>query len=181
MKKANYLVLVLIMISMAFFATACKKKPPVIEPPTAGTGQPGTGDISEQQPSDVKPAQEGVLTEGTIDEITRQLQPVFYDFNKSDIREDQIAALQNNASVLKKYSTGSVLIEGHCDERGTVEYNLALGDRRARASREYLVSLGIVEGRMSIISYGKSRPFAEGHNEDAWRLNRRAQFVAVKK
>lgn len=181
MKKANYLVLVLVVLSLAFMATACKKKKPPITPPSAGQEQMGTGSVDEQQPKPVVPGQEGALVEITIDEITRQLQPVFYDFNSSDIREDQISALQNNANILKQNATVSVLIEGHCDERGTVEYNLALGDRRAKAARDYLVSLGISDNRMSVISYGKSRPFAEGHNEDAWRQNRRAQFVAVKK
>jgi peptidoglycan-associated lipoprotein len=173
--------LVLVVLSLAFMATACKKKPPKIEPPTTGQEQMGTGGVGEQEPKPVVPGTESGLTEMTIDEITRQLQPVFFDFDKSDIREDQISALQNNANVLKNNASANVLIEGHCDERGTVEYNLALGDRRAKAARDYLVSLGIAENRMNVISYGKSRPFAEGHNEDAWRLNRRAQFVAVKK
>jgi peptidoglycan-associated lipoprotein len=182
LKKTNYIVLVLAVVSLAFIATGChKKKPPVIEPPTTEQGQMGTETMTEHPPEAVKPGTEGALTEMTIDEVTRQLQPVFFDFDKSDIREDQIAALQNNASILKKNPTASVLIEGHCDERGTVEYNLALGDRRAKAAQDYLVSLGIAENRTSTISYGKSRPFAEGHDEDAWRLNRRAQFVGVKK
>jgi peptidoglycan-associated lipoprotein len=182
LKKSNYLVLLLVVVTIAFLATGCKKKKaPVIEPPTTEQGQMGTETMTEHPPESVVPGTEGALTEITIDEITRQLQPVFFDFDKSDIREDQIAALQNNANVMKKNSTANVLIEGHCDERGTVEYNLALGDRRARAAKDYLVSLGISENRMSIISYGKSRPFAEGHDEDAWRLNRRAQFVGVKK
>jgi peptidoglycan-associated lipoprotein len=182
LKKANYLVLVLVIVSMAFFSTACKKKkPPVIEPPTTDQGQMTTDTMTEHPPKEVVPGTEGNLVEITIDEITRQFQPVFFDFNKSDIREDQISALQNNASILKKNPNVSVLIEGHCDERGTVEYNLALGDRRAKAAQEYLVSLGIAENRTSVISYGKSRPFAEGHDEDAWRLNRRDQFIGVKK
>lgn len=182
MKKASYLVLVLVIVSLALFSAGCKKKkPPVIEPPSTEQGQTGTSTMTEKPPQAVVPGTEDTLVEITIDEITRQFQPVFFDFDKSDIREDQIAALQNNASILKKNPTVSVLIEGHCDERGTVEYNLALGDRRAKAAQEYLISLGIAENRMSIISYGKSRPFADGHDEDAWRLNRRDQFVGVKK
>jgi peptidoglycan-associated lipoprotein len=115
--------------------------------------------------------------------MRRQLQPVFFDYNQYDIREDQLASLQNNARVLKAGECGTVtvLIEGHCDERGTDEYNLALGERRADAAKDYLVSLGIPDGRLNTISYGESRPFSQGHNEDAWQQNRRAHFVAVRK
>lgn len=135
----------------------------------------------EMPPSEEKTLQEGEISDQQIVEITRQMQPVFYEYNRSDIREDQIQALQNNARVLKQYGTANVLIEGHCDERGTDEYNLALGERRAKAAKDYLASLGISDGRMNTISYGESKPFAEGHDEGAWQQNRRAHFVAVKR
>jgi peptidoglycan-associated lipoprotein len=82
---------------------------------------------------------------------------------------------------LTQLGTANVLIEGHCDERGTDEYNLALGERRAKAAKDYLVTLGIADARLNTISYGESKPFAEGHNESAWQQNRRAHFVAVKR
>jgi peptidoglycan-associated lipoprotein len=175
--------MLLLIAALAISVTGCKKKkPPIIEP----QGQaPGISE-REQPMGETPPQEEKKLTEGEISdqqivEITRQLQPVFYDYNKADIREDQIEPLQNNARVLKQFGTANVLIEGHCDERGTDEYNLALGERRAKAAKDYLVTLGIADGRLNTISYGESKPFAEGHNESAWQQNRRAHFVAVKR
>lgn len=116
------------------------------------------------------------LREGTLNENLSQLRPVFFDYDKSDIRSDQIEVLQKDAQILTQVSN-KVQIQGHCDERGTEEYNLALGDRRARMVREYLTSLGIDAGKLDTISYGESRPFATQHNEDAWSENRRAHFT----
>ncbi len=99
-----------------------------------------------------------------------------FDFDKSDIREADKAKLQAIADFMKAYPSAKVKIEGHCDERGTVEYNLALGDRRAAAAKAYLVSLGVAESRFETISFGKEKPKAEGHNEKAWFVNRRCEF-----
>ncbi|HSP07525.1 MAG TPA: OmpA family protein [Acidobacteriota bacterium] len=183
LKYARIFVTLLFMMALVLSVTACKKHPPEIQPkPTAETPTvPETPSVPP--PPTATPLQEGAITDATLTKCTSQLQPVFYDYNKSDIREDQINALQNNARVLKseECAPANALIEGHCDERGTEEYNLALGERRARSSKDYLVSLGIAESRISTISYGESKPFAEGHNEEAWQQNRRAQFVALKK
>jgi len=178
LRKLHFLFFIAVISALTLGLTACKKHeaPTPITPPSTSSQTP-----SEQQPMESQVTKEPGPTETTIEDITRMMQPVFFDFDKSDIRDDQIPALQNNASVLKQNGTVNVLIEGHCDERGTVEYNLALGDRRAKAAKDYLVNLGIADNRISTISYGKSRPFAEGHDETAWRQNRRAQFVAVKK
>ncbi len=105
-----------------------------------------------------------------------QLRPVFFDYDKSDIRSDQMEVLQRDAQILSQINN-KVQIQGHCDERGTEEYNLALGDRRARMVREYLTSLGIHAEKLDTISYGESRPFAKEHNEDAWSENRRAHLI----
>ncbi|HEY7727550.1 MAG TPA: peptidoglycan-associated lipoprotein Pal [Candidatus Eisenbacteria bacterium] len=105
------------------------------------------------------------------------IQDAFFDFDDFSLRTDAKAALDNNAKYLEANSDTKVVIEGHCDERGSVEYNLALGEKRARAAKDYLVSYGIVSGRMTTISYGKERPFDPGHDEDAWAKNRRAHFV----
>ena len=105
------------------------------------------------------------------------LKRVHFDFDKYDLRSDAIRTLGDDASTMKQYAQFKVRIEGHCDERGTVEYNLALGDKRARATRDYLVSLGTPTQRLRIISYGKERPIEPGHNEDAWAANRRAELV----
>ncbi len=89
--------------------------------------------------------------------------------------------LEANAAWLKKYRTAKILVEGHCDERGTEEYNLALGEKRAKSAMDYLVSLGIPADRMKIISYGKSQPLDMGKDEAAWANNRRAQFLVIEK
>jgi peptidoglycan-associated lipoprotein len=104
-----------------------------------------------------------------------------FDFDKYDLKPRAREILADKAHFMKNYPTVKVLIEGHCDERGTNEYNLALGERRARAAMNYLISLGIDANRISIISYGEERPLDPGHNEEAWAKNRRAHFVITSK
>jgi peptidoglycan-associated lipoprotein len=101
---------------------------------------------------------------------------VHFDFDKSDIRPDAEEVLQRKVTVLREYPGIQVRIEGHCDERGSNEYNLALGQRRAQAVQRYLMSYGIESGRFSTISYGEERPLDRGQNEEAWALNRRGEF-----
>ncbi|UCC82299.1 MAG: peptidoglycan-associated lipoprotein Pal [Gemmatimonadota bacterium] len=101
---------------------------------------------------------------------------VHFDFDKSDIRPDAAEVLQRKVTVLREYPGVELRIEGHCDERGSNEYNLALGQRRAEAVRRYLVSYGVDVGRFATISYGEERPVARASNEDAWAQNRRAEF-----
>jgi len=105
------------------------------------------------------------------------LKDVFFDYDKAMVRDDQKAALNENVTWLKANSGAKVLLEGHCDERGTAEYNLALGERRAKAVKDYLVGAGIAADRVSTISYGEERPFVLGHDESAWKWNRRGHFV----
>jgi peptidoglycan-associated lipoprotein len=105
------------------------------------------------------------------------LKDAFFDFDKSSIRPDAKQSLDENAKWLKANPNAALTIEGHCDERGTREYNLGLGQRRAKAAKDYLVSAGIDAKRIKMISYGKERPFASGHDESAWQLNRRVHFV----
>ncbi len=105
------------------------------------------------------------------------LKDVFFDYDRAVVRDDQKAALNDNAGWLKANTKAKLLIEGHCDERGTAEYNLALGERRAKAVKDYLVGAGIPPDRISTISYGEERPFVLGHDESAWKWNRRAHFV----
>ena len=101
----------------------------------------------------------------------------FFNYNESALSEDAQMALNATANWLRNNPQYNLLIEGHCDERGTEQYNLALGDRRASIVRDYLVTLGIESGRMRTVSYGEERPFDEAHNESAWRQNRRAHLV----
>ena len=105
------------------------------------------------------------------------LKDAFFDYDKSSIRPDAKQSLDENARWLKANPNAALTIEGHCDERGTREYNLGLGQRRAKAAKDYLVSAGINPKRIKAISYGKERPFVPGHDESAWKWNRRAHFV----
>ena len=102
---------------------------------------------------------------------------IFYDYDKSNIRNDQRATLQKQAEWLKRYPQVQITLEGHCDERGTREYNLALGERRANSAKDFLVANGIAANRVRVISYGKERPVALGHDEASWAQNRRAVSV----
>lgn len=115
--------------------------------------------------------------ENPNDLFTQEVKDAYFDYNKADIRADARDALGQTADFLRKYPEIKVTIEGHCDERGSTEYNLALGDRRATAVKQYLVSLGISADRMNTISYGKEKPFCNDHNEECWQKNRVGHFV----
>lgn len=114
--------------------------------------------------------------------VERMIKDAYFDFDKSDIREDARNTLQQNADALKNILnqvSGTVVIEGHCDERGSAEYNLGLGDRRSTSARDFLVQLGVPADRLRVVSYGKERPQCTESNESCWQLNRRAHFVGV--
>ena len=112
---------------------------------------------------------------------SKMLKDIHFDFDKYDIRPGDAEVLKENASLLMKNPGVKIQIEGHCDERGTVEYNLALGERRANSARRYLISLGLTGDRISTISYGKEKPLDPGHNEEAWAKNRRDHFIVLSK
>ncbi len=107
------------------------------------------------------------------------LSPIFFDFDKYDIRPGDREILKRNAEQLLQNPKAIIRIEGHCDERGTVEYNLALGEKRARAAMQFLIDMGVDPNRLSIVSYGEERPLDPGHDEKAWAKNRRVEFVLV--
>lgn len=118
--------------------------------------------------------------EGEVFE-SKLLKDIHFDFDKYDIRSGDTEILKENAELLMKFTNVKIQIEGHCDERGTAEYNLALGERRANSVKKYLISLGIPPDRISTISYGEERPLDPGHNEEAWAKNRRAHFIILSK
>lgn len=118
--------------------------------------------------------------EGEVFEST-EFQDVYFDYDKYDIRPSDVETIQRMASLLMKHPKVKIQIEGHCDERGTQEYNLALGERRANSVKQYLISLGIADDRISTISYGEERPVDPGHDEEAYRKNRRAHFIILSK
>ena len=108
-----------------------------------------------------------------------QLTAIYFDYDKYNIRSDAQEIMSQNAKSLTDHPTSTIRIEGNCDERGTEQYNLALGEKRANSAKDYLVNYGINASRITTISYGKERPVAAGHNEGAWAKNRRDDFVIV--
>jgi peptidoglycan-associated lipoprotein len=112
---------------------------------------------------------------------SKMLKDIHFDFDKYDIRPGDAEILKENAALFMKYSGVKIQVEGHCDERGTIEYNLALGERRANSAKRYLISLGISGDRISTISYGKEKPLDPSHNEEAWAKNRRDHFIVLSK
>lgn len=148
-----------------------------IEPPPPPPPEPVPEPMAPPvEPLAPPPVEMGPTDEELLAEAQRNLQDVFYEFDKYDLSAESRAALTSNARYLRGNPHVMVWIEGHCDERGTNEYNLALGEKRARAAHDYLVQAGVDPSRMRVISYGEERPFALGHDEEAWRLNRRAHF-----
>jgi peptidoglycan-associated lipoprotein len=110
-------------------------------------------------------------------DFNQEVRDAYFDYDKADIRPDARVALSTTADFLKRAPSIKVIIEGHCDERGSTEYNLGLGDRRASAVKQYLVSLGVSADRLSTVSFGKEKPFCTEHNEACWQQNRRGHFV----
>jgi peptidoglycan-associated lipoprotein len=187
MIQRRYVLFAVLVLAVA--AGCAKKKPPVARPtppPPSTTAsrppEPPTP-VAEPQPVPPEPVAEDTLSSKDIDEINKNspFQAVFFALDSSDVDGAGQQTLNGNAEILKKYPSWVVTIEGHADERGTAEYNLALGERRALAARTYLVSLGIPADRLRTVSYGKEFPFDPGHNESAWAKNRRAHFVVTSK
>jgi peptidoglycan-associated lipoprotein len=183
-----------VVVTAAIAAAAChKNKPPVLRPtPSAantasagGSGRPPSPPEPVPEPTVVppEPVREDPISSASIDEINKNspLKPVFFEYDSDELSSDAQRTLDEDATVLKRNATWTVTIEGHCDERGTAEYNLALGERRAVAARAYLVSLGIPADRLRTVSYGKEFPFDPGHSETAFSQNRRAHFVVTAK
>jgi peptidoglycan-associated lipoprotein len=139
--------------------------------------------MREPTPVPVEPVRDDGINSASLDDLNRNspLKPVFYELDKSDVSPAGQKVLDENATLLKRYASWAITIEGHCDERGTAEYNLALGERRAVAARAYLVAQGISADRLRIVSYGKEFPFDPGHDESAFAKNRRAHFVITAK
>jgi peptidoglycan-associated lipoprotein len=145
------------------------------------SGPGGTADSTVRVTVGAAPPPPPPAQNATLEEMfLREVQDAYFDLDKADIRSDARAALAKTADFLRNYPQVKVVVEGHCDERGSTEYNLALGDRRAAAVKQYLVSLGIGADRMSTVSYGKEKPFCTESNEDCWQRNRRGHFVMAK-
>ena len=181
---ARIAIILLVAFSLAF-VVSCKKKEEVrvVSPPSPAKAE--KAEEVEAKPIVKHPtlSEEELIEKMSLEELNKAgfLQRIYFDFDRYYIREDMKPILQKNAEWLKKHPTVKILIEGHCDERGTEEYNLALGEKRAKAAANYLITLGISPDRIKIVSYGKSRPLDPRHNEEAWAKNRRAEFVIIAK
>ena len=185
MKKTIVLALVCLLAISLGLGVSCKAKTkPTPPPPPQVKEQPVVEQVTETAPAEAAPlSEEELFLRKTLDQINqeRALKNIRFDYDKYFIRDDAKGILEANAAWMKKFQTAKILIEGHCDERGTEEYNLALGEKRAKSTMDYLLSLGIPADRMRIISYGKSQPLDMGHDETAWANNRRAQFLVIEK
>jgi peptidoglycan-associated lipoprotein len=167
-----------------------KPKPPIAKPTApppadpSGNRPPGPPTpITEPQPVPAEPSGADELASRDLDEINKNspFQPLFFGYDQSEVSPEGQQVLNANAEIMKRYATWVITIEGHADERGTAEYNLALGERRALAARNYLVSLGIPADRLRTVSYGKEFPFDPARTEEAYAQNRRAHFVVTSK
>ncbi len=159
----------LTLFAAALLVAACETAP-------EETAAVDTSGVVEQPAA--QPASPGGPTPGSQEDLLLNVgDRVFFAFDRSDLNSDSRATLEKLASWMTTYQNVTITIEGHCDERGTREYNLALGERRSDAARDYLVALGVDGGRVTTISYGKERPAVLGSNEDAWAQNRRDVFV----
>ena len=194
MRRDSKALIVLVLVVTVVIAGCGKKaKPPVARPmpppaDTTGadtTGKPPAPPMPVNEPVPVMPPMpsEDSIGSKSLDDLNRDspLRPLFFELDSSDVSPDGMKTMQDNAAVLKKYPAMQITIEGHCDERGTAEYNLALGERRALAAKNYLVSLGIPADKVKTVSYGKEFPFDPGHDDAAWQKNRRAHFVITAK
>lgn len=162
------------MLVGAIALAGCKTKTPEDVPdPGVGVSQPVRDDTY------TPPAGPAVGTQAHFEQAVNGQNVIFFDTDRFNIDSADAAALQTQAQYLSQYPNLTVTIEGHCDERGTREYNLALGERRANAAKNYLVSLGIDASRIRTVSYGKEKPVALGSNEQAWAQNRRAVTVVI--
>lgn len=142
---------------------------------TAVSKEPPKESITEKQISKAQPSD----SEMSIKELQTKIKDIHFDFDKYDIRDDAKPVMRDVADMLSKNRNIKVIIEGHCDERGTNEYNLGLGDRRANSAKEYLSSLGIPAGKIETVSYGEEKAICTEQTEECWGRNRRAHFVLV--
>ena len=194
--------------TLSFFVAGCAEKE--VQPPDAGVDtatvesaeptepeeaqEPADTGVEESDLGTAKGPEEPLVSEPAEDDqmaasqdtdmkndrTSAGMMAVYFDFDRSTIRQDQVPHMQTNADFMNSNSDIRVRIEGNCDERGTNEYNMALGERRAMAAKKYLINLGINAGRLDTISYGEERPVVRGHDEMSWAINRRDDFVAIK-
>lgn len=180
--------------ALVLFGAACTKKkvavntpPPTPAPAAVATSAPAAAPVRQvartTPPAQASPRYPDAATRRRIDELLGRISDAYFDYNRHDLRPDAVKALEADAielrDILKDYPDYKLTVEGHCDERGSDEYNIGLGDARAKAAKDYLVGVGIPDGQLSIISYGKERPVCSEHDEACWQKNRRIHIVAM--
>jgi peptidoglycan-associated lipoprotein len=180
--------------AISLIGAGCAKKkvalstPPAPAAPAAVVSAPKPAPVPvraypEPSPAAPAPRYPNAATRARIDELLSKISDAYFDYNKATIRPDALKALEADSmelrDILAQYPDYKLTIQGHCDERGSAEYNLALGDRRAAAAKGYLVQMGIPPDQLSLISYGKERPVCTEHSEACWQENRRIHIVAM--
>ena len=206
MKRKSYIVSVIFILCIGLILMGCPKKTVVKDEPSAKAeaakieaervAKEKEGEVKEKEreTTRLKEKEEQAKREFERSLVTKKtpgiegevfesslLKSIHFDFDKYDIRPGDVEILKGNSALLKKFSNVKIQIEGHCDERGTNEYNLALGERRANSTKKYLTSLGITADRVSTISYGEEKPMDPAHSEESWTKNRRANFLITAK
>jgi peptidoglycan-associated lipoprotein len=189
-KSTRILVWAGLLLLVGLLVVGCAKKPePVVEPPGPTAEELEQARLDSIQAAEARMAAERAAAEKAALEAAEKarmeaeqaakasLQVIYFDFDKYNLRSDAQTAAEFNAGVLQTYDGWKVLIEGHCDERGTDEYNLALGERRANTVKDFFIKYGLDATRFTTVSYGEERPAVMGSNEDAWSKNRRAVLV----
>ena len=181
--------------AVAILAAGCAKKKVAVAPPPAPAAPTPAAATPRSTPAPVRTATNSTppaatptsrypnaATRARIDELLAKIEDAYFDYNRSSLRPDALTALQKDSAdlrdILKDYPDYKLTIEGHCDERGSAEYNMALGDRRAESARDYLVQVGIPSAQFKVVSYGKEHPVCEDHDENCWQRNRRIHIVA---
>ena len=164
------------LLACCFLVAGCGgNKPPVDETTQAGTNGGDDQGLTREDPGGADRPDRGIVDSQS--EAIASLRTIYFDFDKYNLRDDARRILERNAEILKENPDVKIVIAGHCDERGTNEYNLALGENRAKAARDYLIRLGVETSRITTLSYGEERPVSMGHDEAAWNQNRRGEFT----
>jgi len=180
--KKKLVGILMMLCCVALTAGGCAKKELVKEDETLAQKEPvATAPVA---PEPVPVTKEPVVKEETVKttsvETISPFDTIYFDFDSYVLRQDARDSLDKNYDWMKNNMSATVRLEGHCDERGSDEYNIALGEKRAKAAHKYLKTRGVSEDRLSVISYGKEKPAEPGHNEEAWAKNRRVEFIIVK-
>jgi peptidoglycan-associated lipoprotein len=182
----------IVVAAVSLIAAGCAKKkvavaPQALQAPAHATTKPVSTPVhaANTQPAATTPAPRypNAVTRARIDQLLARIEDAYFDYDKATLRPDALKALEADSTelrdILKDYPDYKLTIEGHCDERGSAEYNMALGDRRAESAKDYLVQVGIPAAQLNVISYGKEHPVCQQHDETCWQRNRRIHIVAM--